>query len=57
MDNEIAWETREKMAKEAAEYFTSLTKKMGEATKSPISEGLADQIQTHVTSRHRWVDC
>jgi len=57
LDNEIAWETREKMAKEAAEYFTSLTKKMGEATKSPISEGLADQIQTHVTSRHRWVDC
>jgi len=42
LDNEIAWETREKIAKEAPVYFTSLTQKIGDATKSPISDGLAD---------------
>jgi len=35
LDNGLLWEAREKMAKEAAEYFTSLTKKFGDATKSP----------------------
>ena len=50
LDNDINWETREKMAKEAAAYFASLTKKVGGASKSPISDGLAEQIQTSVDS-------
>lgn len=50
LDNEVEWAEREKMALETAAYFTSLTKKVGEATRSPITEGLAEQIQTSVQS-------
>jgi len=50
LDNTLMWEERETMLKEASEYFTGLTKKIGAATKTPISDGLAEQIETSVNS-------
>jgi len=50
LDNSLEWGERKKMLSEASSYFTSLTEKIGAATKSPISQGLAEQIETSVNS-------